>query len=163
MDKNDDVLDPDQILKEIEEAKADLIVKGSEESVNTSRNDILVEARGFVNKLLARSRSIDEISKQVGVSATSIRDIAVGKDSIEFQDIEILLLRNFANKELIKSLFRQSAFLSSQKIAEKLMLDKVYVEELYDALIGTGELTYALESPDWYGKPDKKLRKHSVK
>jgi len=117
----------------------------------------------MIRQLLARNITPQQIAVAIGATDQAIQDWMSGSELPAAGDLRLECLEVLHMKSRIKSIYRQNEYVGPEKAAAKLGVDLDSYKDLYDALLESGELTYTLESPDWYS-PDgsKQLRKHRV-
>jgi len=121
---------------------------------------------GMVAHLLKSGFTVDQIAGRIVLPTEEVK-VCLGDSSPLGSQVDqsTLMLKDFYLREQVKSLLRASPFLGVKTGARRLGISMKDYELVYSALIGSGEVTFVMDIPDWGDAGSKKvpLRKHSVK
>lgn len=119
----------------------------------------------MVSFLLKHGYTTDQIEGRIVASSGFVKDCLSNPSPIgECPEQQMAMLKNLYLREQIKSFLRVSPFLGSKKGSKKIGISHEEYKSIYEQLIGSGEVKFVNDIPDWGQSGDRKpLRKHIVK
>lgn len=119
----------------------------------------------MVSFLLKNGYTADQIEGRIVASSGFVKDCLSDLSPIsENLSQPMAMLKNLYLREQIKSFLRASPFLGTKKGAQKIGIPSDEYKSVYDQLIGSGEVKFVTDIPDWGDSGERKLlRKHIVK
>lgn len=120
---------------------------------------------GMVSFLLKHGYTTDQIEGRIVASSGFVKDCLSNLSPIgDSPEQPMAMLKNLYLREQIKSFLRVSPFLGSKKGSKKIGISQEEYRSVYEQLVGSGEVKFVNDIPEWANPDDKKpLRKHIVK
>lgn len=138
------------------------------EAVNDAQSEVTAHEftpMGMVSFLLKNGFTVDQIEGRIVAPSDFVKECLSSINTIgDNPGQPMLMLKNLYLREQIKSFLRAIPYLGAKKGAQRIGITQKEYRAVYDELVGSGEVTFVTDMPDWGGDGEKKpLRKHIVK